>query len=217
MAFPVICISHTDGSGGESVGSIVAEALGYRLLNEEIIQEAARLAHVDPSQVAAAERKQSLLQRVLDSLAGAQDLVGVAPLGAGLLVPLGGESLPRTPSKEDMRGMIRAAIFEVSRYGKVVLVTHAASMALAGRPGVLRVLVTAPAEVRTARLAEARSLTAQAARDAIAAGDRGRRDYLKSFYGIDEEAPTHYDLVVNTEQVTAHQAADLVVATANMA
>ena len=57
----------------------------------------------------------------------------VAPLGAGLLVPLGGESLPRTPSKEDMRGMIRAAIFEVSRYGKVVLVTHAASMALAVR------------------------------------------------------------------------------------
>lgn len=216
MAFPVICISHTDGSGGEVVGSLVADALGFRLLNEEIIHEAARLANVDPSQVAAAEHKQSLLQRVLDSLAGAQDLVGVVPLGAGLLGPMGGELLPRTPSKEDMRGMIRAAIFEVSRYGKVVLVTHAASMALAGRPGVLRILVTAPVEVRTARLAEARQWSAQAAREAIASGDRGRREYLKSFYRIEDELPTRYDLVVNTEQMTPGQAAALVVATANM-
>jgi cytidylate kinase len=40
--------------------------------------------------------------------------------------------------------------------------------------------------------------------------DAGRRDYLRRFYGIDEELPTHYDLVVNTDVLTVEQAADLV-------
>ena len=40
--------------------------------------------------------------------------------------------------------------------------------------------------------------------------DAGRRDYLKRFYEIDEELPTHYDLVVNTDVLTVEQAADLV-------
>jgi cytidylate kinase len=40
--------------------------------------------------------------------------------------------------------------------------------------------------------------------------DRGRRDYLKRFYDVDEELPTHYDLVVNTDVLTAEQAAEVV-------
>ena len=38
-----------------------------------------------------------------------------------------------------------------------------------------------------------------------------RRDYLKRFYELDEELPTHYDLVVNTDVLTLEQAAGLVV------
>jgi cytidylate kinase len=40
----------------------------------------------------------------------------------------------------------------------------------------------------------------------------GRRPprLLKRFYEIDEELPTHYDLVVNTDVLTVEQAAELV-------
>jgi cytidylate kinase len=40
--------------------------------------------------------------------------------------------------------------------------------------------------------------------------DAARRDYLKRFYGVDEESPTHYDLVINTDVLSVEQAADLV-------
>ena len=50
---------------------------------------------------------------------------------------------------------------------------------------------------------------AKAAR-AVKDSDAGRRDYLKRFYEIDEELPTHYDLVVNTDVLTFERAADLV-------
>jgi cytidylate kinase len=40
--------------------------------------------------------------------------------------------------------------------------------------------------------------------------DAARRDYLSRFFGIDEELPTHYDLVVNTDRVSVQEAARLV-------
>ena len=40
--------------------------------------------------------------------------------------------------------------------------------------------------------------------------DAGRRDYLKRFYNVDEELPTHYDLVVNTDALSVELAAELV-------
>jgi cytidylate kinase len=40
--------------------------------------------------------------------------------------------------------------------------------------------------------------------------DAGRRDYLRRFYDVDEELPTQYDLVVNTDVLSLEQAADLV-------
>jgi len=113
--------------------------------------------------------------------------------------------------------LIRAAIYEVARAGQAVIVAHAASMALAGIEGVLRVLVTASTEVRAKRMASAERLERAAAEDAIAASDIDRRDYLKRFYGVKEELPTHYDLVINTEVLTAERAASAIVAAARSA
>ena len=46
---------------------------------------------------------------------------------------------------------------------------------------------------------------------AVKDSDAGRRDYLKRFYDVDEELPTHYDLVVNTDALSVELAADLVI------
>ena len=40
--------------------------------------------------------------------------------------------------------------------------------------------------------------------------DAGRRDYLNRFYAVEEELPTHYDLVVNTDALTLDHAAAIV-------
>ena len=45
----------------------------------------------------------------------------------------------------------------------------------------------------------------------VGLGDAARRDYLRRFYSIRSELPTHYDLVVNTDTFTVEQAANLVV------
>jgi len=207
----VICVSRTTAAGGEAIGQAVAARLGYRFVDEQIILRAAELARVDPARIAAAEQHQPLLQRLIDKLGAAQAMLGTAALGT--LLPVGGALTEASKTKlgeEDARTLIRAAIHEVARQGQAVIVAHAASLALATVPGVLRVLVTASVETRTRRVVETEGIAAQAATALIAQSDRARREYLRRFYGVDEELPTHYDLVVNTDVLTAEESTDLI-------
>ena len=60
MTRDVVCISRTTGAGGETVGRLVAEQLGFAYVDEDIIVVASRKAGVDPSVVAKAEERAPL-------------------------------------------------------------------------------------------------------------------------------------------------------------
>ena len=102
------------------------------------------------------------------------------------------------------------AIAETAARGNVVIGAHAASHALGARPDTLRVLVTASAHTRAKRVAEADGVGEKDALRAVRDADAGRRDYLNRFYAVEEELPTHYDLVVNTDALTLDHAAAIV-------
>lgn len=214
MAFHVVCISHNQEAGGDRIAREVATRLGFRYVDEEIIARAANIAQVDPEVVAAAERKQTLLRRFFDALAAATVIGSPLAIASGLPTEMFPDSVMVRGVNDDLRILIRAAIHEVAKAGDAVIVAHAASLALAGEPGVLRVLVSAPENVRAERLSQSSMKTIAEASAIIAESDEGRKNYFRSFYEIPEELPTHYDLVINTEVLTAEQAAALVVAAA---
>jgi cytidylate kinase len=95
-----------------------------------------------------------------------------------------------------------------------VIVSHAASFALPGRE-VLRVLVTASPETRARRVAETRGLAERDAARELKKEDGARADYLKRFYSVDRELPTHYDIVVNTDVLTPEEAAEVIAVAAS--
>jgi hypothetical protein len=218
MGFRVVCISRTTAAGGENVGDAVAQRLRFRYVDEQIIERASQLAQVDPKLVEAAEHRRPLLQRLLDKLAMAHDLAGPVSLATGVPLdafapsPVGYQAIP-----EDLRVLIRAAIHEVATVGQAVIVAHAASMALAGMEGVLRVLVTASPATRAHRLAVAQGISADDAATAIAKSDRERQAYFREFYKITDELPTQYDLVINTDVLTPQQAVEVIIAAAQSA
>jgi cytidylate kinase len=76
---------------------------------------------------------------------------------------------------------------------------------------VLRVLVTAPEETRRDRLAQDGAMTAAEATESITKSDQGRGNYFRTFYKLEQELPTHYDLVLNTEVLTPEQVTALIV------
>jgi cytidylate kinase len=73
----------------------------------------------------------------------------------------------------------------------------------------LRVLVTASPEVRAGRLGEEGAKL-------VREGDAARASYFKSFYSVERELPTHYDVVVNTDRLTPEQAAEVVAQAAEL-
>jgi cytidylate kinase len=181
-----VCISRAIGARGEEVGRLVADALGFRYVDEEIVLAAAEKEGVDPELLATVERMRTGLSRLAEidivTFGGIDDL---------------------------QRSLIRAAIQETAAAGKVVIVAHAASIALAGDDRVLRVLVTASPEARAARLVQTEQLDEHEAARQIDRSDKERAAYIKRFYSIDE-LPSDYDLVVSTDRLSPEDACTLV-------
>jgi Cytidylate kinase len=185
MAASVICVSHTEGAGGEEIGRLVAERVRYRYVDDGIIFDAARSETLYPEAVAEAESRRAGRRLEVD--------------------------FHRFESTEKVRGLIREAILATADEGGVVIGAHAASFALAGRDDVLRVLVTGSSAARIARIGGEDGLDAKAAAKQLEESDKGRDAYLKSFYGVSRELPTHYDLVLNTDRLAPEAVVETIV------
>ena len=165
---------------------MVADALGFRYVDEEIVLAAAEKEGLDPEQLATVEDRRTGLARLdIDIVTG----------GA---------------FDEIQRSLIRKAIHETAEAGNVVIVAHAASIALAGDDRALRVLITASPDARAKRLVQTESLQERDATKQIDRSDKARAAYIKRFYNVDSELPSHYDLVVSTDRLSPRDAGTLV-------
>lgn len=205
MACSVVCVSHTTGSGGDEVGKLLAERLGYLYVDEDIVARAAAVGGLEPGEVADEERRKSYATRVLETLAEGGGDAWTLAATAGLEVV----------RPADVRALIRETVLQTAARGNVVIVAHAASHAIEPGPHTLRVLVTASSATRAKRVGADEQLDEGQAARTIKDSDAGRRDYLKRFYSIDPESPTDYDLVVNTDLLSTEQAAEIVLRAAD--
>jgi cytidylate kinase len=205
VACSVVCVSHSTGSGGDEIGKLVAEQLGYLYVDEDIVAGAAAQGGLEPGDVADEERRKTFASRFLETLAegGGDPMMIAATMGVEVVRPA------------DVRALIRETVVQTAARGNVVIVAHAASHALEPDPRILRVFVTASTATREQRLAEANGLDQRQAGSAIKDSDAGRRDYLKRFYSVERESPTDYDLVVNTDRVSSEEAAQIVLRAAD--
>jgi cytidylate kinase len=203
MACTVVTVSRTLAAGGEEIAHAVAQELGFRYADEEIIVRAAETAGVSPQTVAEIERTPGLITRILEAMGR------TSPDVEGLVYPAAGQRVPA-----DYQVLIERVIRETGAEGGVVIVAHAASVPLSGMKGLLRSFITAPRETRVARLVRESKMTEAEARKAVDDSDRQRREYLRRFYDVREELPTHYDLVLNTDMLSTPVAAKLMVAAA---
>ena len=200
MGVEVVTIAMTTGARAEQIGRLVAEQLGFRHVNDEIIDRAAEQAGVTRQAVAEVEQSPTLISRIMNSLA------------AGMAAEWSGRALTRDeidPSAS-YRQLIQAVIREVAAQKQAVILAHGASILLADTPGVLRVLVTASPSTRVARVAKESGQDERQAKRDIERADGERRAFFKRFYDLDQELETHYDVVINTDVLAPETAARLI-------
>lgn len=190
MPANVICISRALFTGAENIASEVANELGFRYVDEEIVERAAQMRNLTPAEVASAERRKSLLSQALED---------IGDTTSDMIAYIKNDKDAKRPNDE-MRNVIRQAISETAEEGDVVIVAHAASYALARRKQVLRVLITGSEFGRVNKWAPTSGgASPREAAEAIRASDSARASYLRRFYDVDQELPEHYDITLSMD------------------
>ena len=199
----LITISRQYGAGGSIVATKVAEALGWSVIDNELVDEVARRIGKPAEEVAELEeRAPSFGERLARALVASPE------------VPL---VIPDTIENLDEPSLVKITekvVAEAANQDRVVLVGRAAVAVLARVPGALHTRVVAPKPFRIRVLMSRLNTDEKGAEKAINEIDARRGRYHKEYYQRDWSDPANYHMVLNTELLGFDGAAELIVARA---
>ena len=173
----IVAISETAGSLGNEIGRRLAERLGYRFADREIIAKASERFGENVTDLRhAAEEKPTLWERLTDT-------------------------------RHRYKLFVEAIILEMAGGDNVVLAGLASAIVLRPVSHALRVRTNAPERIRADRVEQQQGLTREAALDHVRQTDHERAARVKFLYNVSVDDPFLYDIVVNTERLTADEGA----------
>jgi len=105
---------------------------------------------------------------------------------------------------------LKAVIFDFARKGNVVIVGRGGQVLLKDLPGVLHLRVMAPFEVRLKRLLSLKGGDEKQAARLLRRNDRDSEGFIRSFFDMDWDDANLYDLVINTQKISAASAAEMI-------
>ena len=182
----IITISHEMGAGGPEIGMAVAQRLGYRYADQEVISESAsryglleeKLTHLDESKPSLFERLDTETHRYIT--------------------------------------VIQTTLLEFAERDNVILMGRSGQWLLRGIPHVLRVRVKAPFELRVKRALKklagqmGEAVNPRTVTDMVRRDDGEKSSRFRYFYETDLNDPSLYELVLNTERLSIETAVELV-------
>jgi hypothetical protein len=101
-------------------------------------------------------------------------------------------------------------ILHLAELGNVILIGRGATVITSKLDYVFHVRLVGSLEKRLAHLQQLEQLSQKEARARIEQQDRGRRRYLKKYFGKDIDDPLLYNVVLNTDRTSYDQAAELI-------
>ncbi|MBW8771885.1 MAG: cytidylate kinase-like family protein, partial [Gemmatimonadetes bacterium] len=201
----LITISRQFGAGGSSVATLLAQRLGWTLVDNDLIDRVAARAGLTPKEVAEQEETApGLLEKIVTALAASSQEI---------LTPASAESI-KPMEEPGLVHITERVVKEVAAAGKVVLVGRAATAVLAGTHDAIHVRLVAPKARRIEVVAAREGIGAAAAEAAIDKTDANRARYHRDYYKREWSDPALYHLTLNTGVLGYEAAADLVLARA---
>jgi len=198
----VITIARQLGAGGGAIASSLADALGWRLLDRELVERIAAELQVDPEQVEACnERVESFVERLGTYLSEGYPDIHPTPV------------LPRLSPEQAARAAQRLVSGVVDE-GPSVIVGHGAQCVLREEPRAFHVLVHAPLEIRVQRAQERYGVDRPEAEERIRQSDANRTRYIRDHFDREWLDPTLYHLCIDAGRLGRDTAADLIGKTA---
>jgi len=189
MQYRVLTVNREFGSGGGRIAQTIAENLGWKLLDKDIIDAIAYAAHVDANVVRRYdEHVESWLRRLN------QQAMRSAALAAGLEL--------RDNAVFDAQEMVKisqSVIEQAYADGNCVIVGRGSQCVLQHKPDAYHVFVYAPHRQRILRLRE-RLAQGIDVEERIRAVDGQRAKYLQQYWEKYWLNPHLYDLMISSRE-----------------
>jgi cytidylate kinase len=189
MKYKLLTVNREFGSGGGRIAQTIAQNLGWKLLDRDIIDAIAYAAHVDPNTVRRYdEHVESWLRRIN------QQAMRSAALAAGLEL--------RDNAVFDAQEMVKVSqkiIEQAYAEGNCVIVGRGSQCVLQHKLDVYHVFVYAPHKERILRL-RARLAPGTDVEQRIRTVDAERAKYLQEYFGKHWTNPHLYDLMISSHE-----------------
>lgn len=197
---PVITVSRMYGSGGSEVAQRVAEALGWTLFDNSLIDAIAERSGLTRAEVSEQdERVPSIVERLATTLsyASPEMMPPVSPA-------------PLATTEERIVEITRRIMEEAVQTGPAVFVGRGAQCLLAEREDALHVFCYAPRIALRKYVMETFGLNAADADRQVAEQNKQREHYVKRHWNRSWLAHENYHLCVNTAWLGIDGAAEMV-------
>jgi cytidylate kinase len=202
----VITISRELGSGGRTIGRLLAQKLKVRYSDKELIH--------------GLQQKFSLTTSGIENLKGQKknwftdfiQLVAPAP-DASLFVEAGSQYIKEFRADlttDDIHEAEVEIIKAIADEGSCVIAGRSAFFVLKDHPNKLDVFITASMEHRIERVMKKQGLSRAQAIEVIDRVDKMRDNYIKRYTGKTRYDARNYNLAINVDELTEEEAADLI-------
>ena len=200
-AMAVITISRQFGAGGWTLGERLAERLGYRYVNEDMIKKVAAKAKVSPTRIKTIEKRgASKLMKFLDKVVTTSYVDRLLSDKYGFV------------DEKTYVNVVRNIVQELYEEGNVVIIGRGSHYILKGYANVWNILLVGDLEYRIDFVMNRFKLSRSEAENAVKRRDQIRARFLNFFLEADSHNdPLFYDLVLNMTRLSMEQADDMVV------
>ena len=201
----VITINRELGSGGRTIGRLVAEKLGVPFYDKAVIK--------------ALQEKYNLTTEEIERLKGRKhgwwaDVERILKIDAGMSInyylPKKGDA-PDLLTTDEMFKTETLILQDLAVEKSCVVAGRSGFHVFRYHPNHLSILIQAPMEYRVERVARKQNITEEEARKTIEQVDKMRENYVKKYTGTSRYDTRNYQLVISVEGKTEEEIADMII------
>ena len=196
----VITINREVGSGGRTVGRILAEKLGVKYCDKAVIEGLTHKFGLSPERIEEIKAQKKSWWNDINNYY--QTLVNSTSLPMDAEVKLDNDTMFETEKR---------ILQELATQSSCVVAGRTGFMVFREWPNHLNVFIQASMEHRIKRIMNRKNVTMEQARDIIAKMDATREAYIKKYEDTTRYDTRNYQLVISMDDLTENDAAEIII------
>ena len=200
----VITINRELGSGGRTVGRLLAEKLGVPFYDKAVIKALQEKYRISPEEIERLKGRKhgwwADVERILKIDSG---------VGMNYYMPQKGDA-PDLLTTDEMFKTETLILQDLAAEESCVVAGRSGFHVFRLHPNHLSVLIQASMESRVERIMRKQNMTEEEARKTIERVDKMRENYVKKYTGTSRYDTRNYQLVISADGKTEEQMADLI-------